>query len=153
MTLKKGLTEGVGFWVDVFNPWNYFDLMMDPSPSKAKKQARNAGIKSTLMATAATGAWALSSPAWRPIVGAPSPSRMFALKADTIRAIAQFGFQQSKHVVRATPNVAIVAAPVVLATAAAISYEKNVNEFVRDSTGGSRGNWFGPFASGFGSVV
>lgn len=45
-----------------------------------------------------------------------------------------------------------IAAPVT-ATAAAITYEKYVNEPIRESHGGASGTWFGPFASGFGSVV
>ena len=41
-----------------------------------------------------------------------------------------------------------------VSTGASIAYEETVNEPIRESSGGSGANtWFGPFASGFGSVV
>ena len=47
----------------------------------------------------------------------------------------------------------LVVAPV-LATASTVAYEKYVNEKVRSAHGGAgRDVWFGPFGSGFGSVV
>lgn len=144
--MMKELEGSLRFWGDVFNPINYFDLLIDPTPAKAKRQARNAAIKSGIFTTAATAAWWLSSPQWRPIVGAPDPFRMFALKADTWRSIGQFAYRHSG-------NVALVSAPLVAATAGAIGYEKMVNEPIRKTHPGSRGTWFGPFASGFGPVV
>lgn len=51
---------------------------------------------------------------------------------------------------RAAPYLA----PVAASAAGAYVYEKKVNEPMRASHGGSGSNtWFGPFASGFGTVV
>ena len=47
----------------------------------------------------------------------------------------------------------IAAVPVGISAAATYSYEKNVNEPIRDTTSNTSGVWRGPFASGFGSVV
>lgn len=50
-------------------------------------------------------------------------------------------------------RTSIVTAPVVASVAGSIAYEKAVNEPLRRASPGSSGTWFGPFASGFGSVV
>lgn len=52
-----------------------------------------------------------------------------------------------------TGQLAAAAAVPVGTVAAAIVYEKYVNEPIRDSHGSTKGTWFGPFASGFGTVV
>ncbi len=53
------------------------------------------------------------------------------------------------RVVMATAPVLAVGASV----AGAVAYEKYVNEPLRKAHGGVSGTWFGPFASGFGTVV
>ena len=60
-------------------------------------------------------------------------------------------------------TVAPVAIPVAISVGGAIGYEKLVNEPLRETHGGAQtrswlgdfmqGTWFGPYASGFGSVV
>ncbi len=50
-------------------------------------------------------------------------------------------------------QLAAAAAPVLVATAGAIGYEKMVNEPIRKAHGNWVIDWFGPFASGFGTVV
>lgn len=48
----------------------------------------------------------------------------------------------------------LIGVPAVIASTAAITYEKGVNEQVREAAPGHRtANWFGPYASGFGTVV
>ena len=52
--------------------------------------------------------------------------------------------------VRSSP----VVVPAAIAVAGAVTYEKRVNESLKKAHGGAGRNvWFGPFASGFGSVV
>ncbi len=48
---------------------------------------------------------------------------------------------------------AYVGVPVAIAAATTYAYEKKVNEPIRKSHPGSQGTWFGPYGSGFGSVV
>jgi len=71
--------------------------------------------------------------------------------------LASMRMQASKRLVmQAAPLVAPVligAAVTAAAGAGAYAYEKTVNEAIRESHPGSQGTWFGPFASGFGSVV
>lgn len=66
-------------------------------------------------------------------------------------------WESRKAVARAAisyaPQAAVVAVPVALSLAGAIGYERTVNALVRRSTPGSEGQWYGPFASGFGTVV
>lgn len=53
-----------------------------------------------------------------------------------------------------TGQLAAAAAPIAASVAGAVAYEKYVNQPLREAHGGAGGNvWFGPFASGFGSVV
>lgn len=57
---------------------------------------------------------------------------------------------------QALSRVAMATAPVMVpgaAVAGAVAYEKYVNEPIRKAHGGIDIDWFGPFASGFGSVV
>ena len=56
-------------------------------------------------------------------------------------------------ITHAVIHTAPIVVPTVIAVGGATLYEKHVNEPVRKSSGGSRGTWFGPFASGFGTVV
>ncbi len=60
------------------------------------------------------------------------------------------GAAQSRFIV--APVAGVLAAPA-LAAASAYYYERYVNSFVRSSPPGSQGQWFGPYASGFGTVV
>lgn len=65
-------------------------------------------------------------------------------------------FKELHHGLSFVRSQAITSAPVVVpvvATAAAIGYEKAVNEPLRKAHGGWDIDWFGPFASGFGTVV
>lgn len=48
---------------------------------------------------------------------------------------------------------AYVGVPVAIAAGTTYAYEKKVNEPIRRSHPGSQGTWFGPFGSGFGTVV
>lgn len=52
-----------------------------------------------------------------------------------------------------TTTPGIIATPIVASIAGAIGYEKYVNEPLRKAHKGADIDWFGPFASGFGSVV
>ncbi len=87
------------------------------------------------------------------LTGTPMPSmavqsinRAF-MTASRWRNLASIG-------VRAAPVVTVAAVPVVLSGAYAYQYEKHVNEPLRDAhKSGSSTPWWGPFASGFGSVV
>ena len=57
---------------------------------------------------------------------------------------------------QALGRVALASAPAIAlagSVAAAVGYERTVNEPLRKAHGGQRNIWFGPFASGFGSVV
>ena len=57
---------------------------------------------------------------------------------------------------QAVSRVATATAPALVvagSVAAAIGYERAVNEPLREAHGGIENTWFGPFASGFGSVV
>lgn len=47
----------------------------------------------------------------------------------------------------------VVAVPTAISAATTYAYEKKVNEPIRKSHPGSQGTWFGPYGSGFGSVV
>lgn len=60
-------------------------------------------------------------------------------------------FTNFKHYKTLTSGV--LAVPVVIASVAAYQYETRVNEPIRELPAHSNSNWFGPFASGFGSVV
>ena len=60
--------------------------------------------------------------------------------------------QLAKQVAVAAGRSAIITAPVVAAVTGAVVYEKTVNEPIRRSHFGFS-SWFGPFASGFGSVL
>ena len=87
------------------------------------------------------------------VTGTPMPSmavqsinRAF-MSAARWRNLASIG-------VRVTPVVAVAAVPAVLSAGYAYQYEKHVNEKVRQAhSSGSSTPWWGPFASGFGSVV
>lgn len=52
-----------------------------------------------------------------------------------------------------TGQIAAGALPVAAATGGAIAYEKYVNEPIRQAHGNWDIDWFGPFASGFGSAL
>lgn len=57
---------------------------------------------------------------------------------------------------QALGRVALATAPAIAlagSVAAAVGYERTVNEPLRKASGGQRNIWFGPFASGFGTVV
>ena len=57
---------------------------------------------------------------------------------------------------QALRSLAMATAPVLAlaaSTAAAVGYERTVNEPLRKAHGGIRNTWFGPYASGFGTVV
>jgi hypothetical protein len=58
-----------------------------------------------------------------------------------------------RGVVSAAPPLIIGGTAIAASTAGAVLYEKHVNERVRKSSRGTSGLWFGPYASGFGSVV
>ena len=51
------------------------------------------------------------------------------------------------------PSVAVASVPAVMATAAAVTYEKTVNKDIRKGRSGFDIGWLGPFGSGFGTVV
>lgn len=157
MNWEKGWDQNVQFWGDVFNPMGYVELATDPSEDKFAEQALHFSIKSAIATGAAAGVWALSGGGasmgmW---FGAspPTAKRMFALKADTYRAMAQFVWQAARTGISYAPQAAIIAAPIVASTAGAIAYERMVNEPLRDAHHSTQGTWFGAFASGFGSVV
>lgn len=75
----------------------------------------------------------------------------YALSGQGYRTLTGIGFEAVTGI--KPVQAAAVAAPVIAATVSAVTYEKYVNEPIRDSHGGSSGTWFGPYASGFGSVV
>jgi hypothetical protein len=57
---------------------------------------------------------------------------------------------------QALSRAALATAPALAvagSVAAAVGYERTVNEPIREAHGGIRNLWFGPFASGFGTVV
>ena len=62
---------------------------------------------------------------------------------------------QGMNVVRglAAGPALVLAVPTVIATATAVAYEEAVNKEIRQGRSGFDINWFGPFGSGFGSVV
>lgn len=66
------------------------------------------------------------------------------------RALTRFQVEGMRAVVAAAPAVAIASAVTAAAAAVAIPYERKVNRPIRK---GTKGTFFGPYASGFGAVV
>ena len=57
---QRAWDQNVDFWTDVFNPLGYVEFALDPTYERGKEQAFHFGIKSMILASAATAVWALS---------------------------------------------------------------------------------------------
>ncbi len=130
--------EGLELQWELMNPFDFhfFDFMRTPNIDEFikmmyKPTVSYLGLRAALWFTGEQylGFWARQAWIW-----------------ETRRAAAQ----------AALPTLgkgAALVAPVVVATAGAIGYEKMVNEPLREAHGGWDIDWFGPFASGFGTAV
>ncbi len=132
----EGSSGAVELQIDLMNPFNAFELIKDPSMENLIKSAYIPSMAylgyygaSALVGEAAPGFWVRQ-----------------ALSYEATKSALQAG-------VRFVPTVAVASVPVAVSFVGAVWYEKYVNEYVRRSTPGSQGTWFGPFASGFGPVV
>ena len=132
----EGFSGGAQLQLELMQPFNLYDMAVDPSNETVTKAAYMPSI-------GYTSYWLTTK-----ILGEAMPSFW-------VRAASRF--HDIRMMVQAAAphagNVAIITAPIAVATVGAIGYEKMVNEPLRRSTPGSSGLWFGPFASGFGSVV
>ncbi len=136
LTDAEGIDDAIEIQLDLMSPFNIFDMVKDPSLETL--------IKSAYMPTMAyLGYYGASA-----LVGEAAPGFWVrrALSYEATKGALQAG-------VRFVPTAAIVSVPITISVVGAIGYERTVNRAVRRSTPGSRGHWFGPFASGFGPVV
>jgi hypothetical protein len=132
----EGFSGGAQLQLELMQPFNLYDMAVDPSNETVTKAAY-------MPAIGYSSYWLTTK-----ILGEAMPSFW-------VRAASRF--HDIKMMAQAAgpyaANVAIVTAPVATAVVGAIGYEKVVNEPIRRSHPGSSGTWFGPFASGFGPVV
>ena len=130
------------------SPWGATQFQMDlmnPLDLDLKWTAARLGYGSGIAFAGYAGAsYVTGTP--MPSMAVQSINRAF-MTASRWRNVASIG-------VRFTPTVAVAAVPVALSAGYAYQYEKHVNEKVRDAhESGSSTPWYGPLASGFGSVV
>ncbi len=132
----EGASGAVDLQIDLMNPFNAFELVKEPSMENLLKSAYMPSMAylgyygaATLVGEAAPGFWVRQALSYEATKGA-------------LQATA-----------RVAPSVAIASVPIAVSVVGAMFYERTVNRAVRKSTPGSAGLWFGPFASGFGSVV
>lgn len=137
------LDEYEGFWeggsqlqLELMSPFNTFDVIRDPSTETI--------VKGLYMPAIGYSGYRLATLA----VGETMPSFWVraAARYHDYKAVAQAAS-------RTAPTMAVISAPVVTSVVGAVAYEKAVNEPIRKSHYGILGAWFGPFASGFGTVV
>ncbi len=134
------------YWhLDALNPVENFQTLLDPS-------WRGVAVGLTIPAYITAAAYIVGSPLFS--TGATWAPNFRGLAATRIW-VSQ---EMRKAMFRgAVTGFKVGGAPLLAATASAGAsyvYEKEVNEPIRKSSGGSGSNtWFGPFASGFGSVV
>lgn len=132
----EGFSGGAQLQMELMQPFNLYDMAVDPSNETVTKAAY-------MPAIGYTSYWLTTK-----ILGEAMPSFW-------VRAASRF--HDIKMMAQAAGpyagNVALVTSPVVAATVGAIGYEKMVNEPLRRSHGGWDIDWFGPFASGWGPVV
>ncbi len=132
----EGFSGGAQLQLELMQPFNLYDMAVDPSNETVTKAAY-------MPAIGYTSYWLITK-----MLGEAMPSFWVraASRFHDIRMMAQAAAPYAG-------NVALITAPVAAATVGAIGYEKMVNEPLRRAHPGSQGTWFGPFASGFGSVV
>ena len=150
LTGAEGLDDAVDIQLDLMSPFNVFDMVKEPSLETL--------IKSAYMPTMAyLGYYGAAK-----LVGEAAPGFWVrrALSYEAMKGTVKVG-------ARFVPGVALASVPVAISVTGAVAYEAGVNQPLRDAHFGAgaftwwRGNssssrvglWFGPFASGFGSVV
>ena len=132
----EGIEGGVQLQWELMQPFNLYDMVRDPSTETV--------VKGMYMPAIGYTAYRLTTLA----VGEAMPSFWVraASRFHDHKTLAQVG-------VRSVPTVALVSAPVISSVGGAVIYEKTVNRAVREAHGGWDIDWFGPFASGWGTVV
>ncbi len=132
----EGPSGAVELQLDLMNPFNAFELVKEPSMENLIKSAYMPSMAylgyygaATLVGEAAPGFWVRQALSYEATKG-------------TLQATARF-----------VPSVAIASVPITFSVVGAAFYERTVNRAVRKSSPGSAGIWYGPFVSGFGSVV
>ncbi len=143
-------------WIfEVYNPFGYVEFVFDEDRDWWEKAEHGAVAYGTFSLPLHFGAAISTGGYW-----ANLPPGMFARSLAVRKFASEIYFAAARNSWRLVQtiapyfgNAALVSAPVVAATAGAIGYEKTVNQPLRDAHPGSSGTWFGPFASGFGSVV
>ena len=132
----EGFSGGAQLQLELMQPFNLYDMAVDPSNETVTKAAY-------MPAIGYTSYWLTTK-----ILGEAMPSFWVraASRFHDIRMMAQTAAPYAG-------NVALITAPVAVATVGAIGYEKMVNEPLREAHGGWDIDWFGPYASGIGSVV
>ncbi len=146
MNSEDDLIDALILQAKLLNPYlGIYNMATDPSLENFAKMMYIPAI--------ATGATAALY--WSPFVG-PAGRIGFrhaamGVNVEVRKQINKAAWNTVRYSVRAAPYLA----PVAAAAAGAYVYEKEVNEPLRKKAhGGAASNiWFGPFASGFGTVV
>ena len=144
--------EGGMFWVDALNPLGTFKFAADPSWS---------GLQDYFVKKAALTGVLGTSAALLHLASSPHARTPVSILARNFYWVQQGMMKEAKRtILKGAVRAGASAAPVLIgaavvagAGAGAYAYEKSVNEPIRESHPGSQGTWFGPFGSGFGSVV
>jgi len=142
---EDDIIDGLLLQAELLNPFfGVYQMATDPSWENFAKMMYIPGIIS--LGTAAVYFSPLNPAANR--IGLRYAA--MGVNAEARKQMNRMAFNAARVAIRAAPYLA----PVAAAAAGAYVYEKKVNEPIRKSHGGSsRGTWFGPFASGFGTVV
>ena len=132
--------------LDLMNPFNIVEVFVDPSMKNLLHAAYMPfiGLSGTYLAGV--------------LGGTADVSLLHRWQMASIHNRQQFAKSITRSipaVARAATSLPALAGAAVVGTAAAMTYdyERYVNEPIRKSHPGSKGTWFGPFGSGFGSVV
>ena len=131
----EGVTGALRLQMDLMNPLNSYQLVQEPTVDNFVKTAY-------MPSMAYLGYWGASA-----LVGEAAPS--FYVRQAIRFENTKTGLRLISHSI---PTGIVIGVPVAASVTGAVVYEKTVNEPLRKSHYGFS-SWFGPFASGFGSVV
>lgn len=137
---EKGPLGAVKLHVDMYNPANVPRLIRE-GPDKVDLFSAVYHGTITLIG--------LKGISW--ITGEPISKVGYLLHQIDVKAKQARGL--GGLALRAGTVAGVLAVPTAIAVTTTLAYEKNVNKPIRKSHPGSQGTWFGPYGSGFGSVV